>query len=127
MGNIVDGSNRHTIGGDYSGTYYYITHSHNCFVANTVSKGYFVGTVDTATTRKIYRDSALLQTDTSSITGTLGNIDNYLGCRNDNGTAAFFSDRVYPYFSIGDGFTATDVTNSNARLTTLLTHFGIQN
>jgi hypothetical protein len=80
------------------------------------SRGFFVITRENSTLLKAKRNNVTLGTNTNANTGTLPNINMYLGALNNAGAAVNFSARQYAFASLGDGLTATEETNFYTRV-----------
>jgi len=88
--------------------YYSSDGGYNCSSANSDGSGFFNGTMD-GTTQKLFRNSTLIASATSS-GSQLSSNNIYLGAVNGN-AAYFISDRNYAFSSIGDSLTDTDAAN----------------
>ena len=96
------------------------TFADNASLAITDTLGFYQITRTGGSTQKVFKNTASslgnITTSTAAITQPI-----YLGCLNNNGAAAFYSNRQCAFASIGDGLTDTDATNLNTRVTTFQT------
>jgi hypothetical protein len=73
-----------------------------------------------ANTRKVYQSGVLKDTRVA-VAGPLVNIDHYELCRNQSGTADFFSNRQMAYQAVHQGMTAAETATYHTAIQTLQT------
>lgn len=101
-----------------------LSYGGNYTTANTNTQGLFVTSRTASTTTKFYKGSTLLATKTELGDANPTKTD-YLGAYNENGTANYFSDRKITLYGRMRGLDATQVTNLNTCINTLLTSLSI--
>lgn len=92
--------------------------------ANTNSQGLFITSRTASNTTKFYKGSTLLATKTELGDANPTRTD-YLGAYNENGTANYFSNRKITLYGRMRGLDATQVSNLNTCIETLLTTLSI--
>jgi hypothetical protein len=80
-------------------------------VNNTNTLGFQIGSRTSTTSQKVYFNNSLLATNTTNFSTSPPNLNLYLGCTNNSGTAAAFSNKQCAFSSIGDGLTDTEAAN----------------
>ena len=81
-------------------------------VANTDSRGFFIGSRTSNISSKSYKNGTLLATNTTANNQTrMSKFSLFLGGSNNNGTAGDYSTRQLSMSSIGDGLTDTQASN----------------
>lgn len=75
------------------------------------SRGFFTITRENSSFLRAKRNNVALGINANSSTGTLPNLNIYLGGLNNSGVAVNFSARQYAFASLGDGLTDTEETN----------------
>ncbi len=96
---------------------------------STDSRGLTTGSITSATSRKLYKNGSLLNTNSSNITwsrNTLGNI--VLGAAYDTFAVniLYYTNKECAFASIGDGLTDTDVSNLYTAVQTFQTSLSRQ-
>jgi len=79
------------------------------FVSNSDSRGFYLGTRNSTTSHKIYKNSSILGSSTALITTAL--TSSIIGLLNPQDTGSYYSNRRYGWFSIGDGLSDTEEAN----------------
>jgi hypothetical protein len=92
--------------------------------AMTDSNGYFIGTHNSLSGMKIFRNSTNIVTGPYDSNLTTRGID--IGCSNDAGSRSGFSIREYTFASIGDGLTDTEAANFSTAVQRFQTTLGRQ-
>jgi hypothetical protein len=82
----------------------------NSTVNITSSRGFIIASRLISTQESYYLNSSILITNTNNTT-TPASLNMFIGARNNNGSAANFSDRETASASIGDGLTDTEAGN----------------
>ena len=94
-------------------------------IANANSQGLYITSRTTSAIHKLFKNSAQIGATNTGASGSLQNLNIYIGAQNSSNTAIAFSNRQCAFASIGDGLTDAQVTNFYTRLNTLMTYFGI--
>lgn len=81
------------------------------FTTTSDSRGFWMGNKTSSTYRSAIRNGVTQNFDTTNISATLNALEMFLLCRNDNGTAAYFTNRECAFSSFGDGLTNTEAAN----------------
>jgi hypothetical protein len=81
------------------------------FTSTTNAQGFWLGNKVANNDRRVYKNSTKEATNTTVDSTTLPNFNVFIGARNDNGTAAVYSDKQCAFASIGDGLTDTEAAN----------------
>jgi hypothetical protein len=76
----------------------------------TTAKGFILGSRTTQNSLKLYKNNSLIQTQTTTVSNTLPNVNIYLGARNGGGTIDVYSKLNHQFASIGDGLTDADAS-----------------
>jgi len=105
------------IGGDNIGLYQRFSNtaysdnpsSNRLSVANISSLGFYVSTRTSTASHKLYRNSDVLAASTTPTTTAL--LSSNIGLLFLTGSSAYYSNRRYGWFSIGDGLSDSDVLN----------------
>jgi hypothetical protein len=122
---IIGLSARNTIDQIIFDGYDYTTH--RLVPANTDSRGFFMGSITSSTSQKVYKNGVLQATQTTAQTQTQpSTYPLYLFARNDSGTAANYSIRNLAFASVGDGLSDTEATNFYTRVQAFQTALGRQ-
>jgi hypothetical protein len=80
------------------------------FTAPSSTAGLFINSRILSNEHKFYVNNALFNTINTASVSKVGR-NYFLGARNNNGTAGFFSNRELAFASIGDGLTDTEAAN----------------
>ena len=80
------------------------------FTTTTDSRGFWMGNKTSSTYRSAIRNGVTENFDNTNISGALNPLDMFLLCRNDNGTAAYFTNRECAFSSFGSGLSDTEAT-----------------
>lgn len=94
------------------------------FASNTNSQGFFIGTRTSNVLNIAYKDGVEIGRKTTTAYGNQPTIPAYLFAYNDIGVTKLFTDRECSFAFIGDGLTATDVTNLNTLVQQFQTDLG---
>lgn len=94
-------------------------------INNTTTIGLIVGNKEAINARKLYLNSTLLVTNTTSYTNTFNNNTFYLGALN-YGTAQYFTSYQCAFCSIGDGLTNIQESNLYTTVQAFQTTLGRQ-
>jgi hypothetical protein len=86
----------------------------------TDTLGFYQITRTGGSTQKVFKNTSSNLKTISATTPALTQ-PIYLGCLNNNGAAAFYSNRQCAFASIGDGLSDTEATNLNSRVQTFQT------
>lgn len=125
IGNQGDYGIRDALFPRYSNLFYGgLSYGGNYSTANTNSQGLFITSRTASTTTKLYKGSTLLGTKTELGDSNPTKTD-YLGAFNENGTANYFSNRKITLYGRMRGLDATQVSNLNTCINTLLTTLSI--
>jgi hypothetical protein len=101
--------------------------AHRLIAAETNGSGFYLGSITSSTSQKIYKNGILKATSISAQTQTQPSVQPiYLLARNDSGTAANYSPKNLSFASIGDGLTDTEALNYYNRVQTFQTALGRQ-
>jgi len=74
-------------------------------IANANSQGLYITSRTTSAIHKLFKNSAQIGATNTGASGSLQNLNLYLGASNGQGTAVSFSNRQCAFASIGDGLT----------------------
>lgn len=88
----------------------------------TDSRGFFVGTRQTSTSNKLFRNGTQIGVNTSATIGNRPNLDKYIMTINGLG---FYSNRQYSFYSVGGALSDTEQADLYSRVQLLMTYFGI--
>jgi hypothetical protein len=94
------------------------------FTSTTNAQGFWLGNKVANNDRRVYKNSTKEATNTTVDSTTLPNFNVFIGARNDNGTAAVYSDKQCAFASIGDGLTDTEAANFYTAVQTFQTTLG---
>lgn len=94
------------------------------FTTTSTAAKFWVGTRTASNLKTAYYNGLSEGTNTTNDVVPYLNSNVYLLARNDNNTAAVFSDKQCAFASIGDGLSSTDVNNLNTLVTNLQTALG---
>ena len=72
---------------------------------------FILGSRTSSTSNKMYTRGTLRNTDTSTLSTTLPNLNYYLGAATTNSAAQFYNNKEIAFASIGDGLTDTQASN----------------
>ena len=81
------------------------------FTSTVNAQGFWLGSKENSALRKAFKNGILEGTSLSINSTPYENLNIFIGARNDNGSAAFFSNKECAFSSIGDGLTTTEATN----------------
>ena len=99
--------------------------AHRLTPSNTNSTGFYVGSVVSSTSQKIYKNGISLANQTAAQTQGLPSTASItLSARNDGGGLENLSSRNIAFASIGDGLSDTDVSNLYTAVQTFQTTLG---
>ena len=90
-----------------------------------ITSGSVSGTRISATDLRLFQNGATAAVNTISNTPTLPAIGFGVFARNDNGTQSEHCSAQFNFFSIGDGLTQASMASLHARVTALITAFGV--
>jgi hypothetical protein len=88
-------------------------------------KGFFIASRIASNQMKLYKNSSILFTDSTSST-TLNNYNLFLLAYNVNGSALYYTDRECAFASIGEGLTDTEAANFYTAVQAFQTTLGRQ-
>ena len=74
-------------------------------IANANSQGLYITSRTTSAIHKLFKNSAQIGATNTGASGSLQNLNFYIGAQNSSGTAIAFSNRECAFASIGDGLT----------------------
>mgnify|MGYP003654866166 CR=1 FL=1 len=74
-------------------------------IANANSQGLYITSRTTSAIHKLFKNSAQIGATNTGASGSLQNLNFYIGAQNSSGTAIAFSNRQCAFASIGDGLT----------------------
>ncbi len=116
---------RDNINPKYSNQFYgVLSYNGAASVSNTNSQGLFVISRTASTTTKYYKGTSLLGTNTNLGDNNSTKPD-FLGAMNENGTPNYYSNRKISIYGRMKGLDATQVTNLNTCINTMLTTLSI--
>jgi hypothetical protein len=80
---------------------------------NTDGRGLFIGSITANNSRKIYKNTSIVATNTTTATHDLPNANMYIGAYNnyDTGIASAYTNKQTAFASIGNGLTDTESAN----------------
>jgi hypothetical protein len=81
------------------------------FTSTTNAQGFWLGSKESSTSRKGFKNGVLESLITISDASAYQNLKIFIGARNDNGSAAVYSSKECALASIGDGLTTTELSN----------------
>lgn len=81
------------------------------FTSTGNAQGFWLGSKENSALRKAFKNGILETTSTTGDTTAYQSLNVFIGARNDNGIAAFFSNKECAFASIGDGLTTTEASN----------------
>lgn len=81
------------------------------FTSTANAQGFWLGSKENSALRKAFKNGILETISTLGDTTAYQSLNVFIGARNDNGTAAFFSNKECAFASIGDGLTDTEAAN----------------
>jgi len=81
------------------------------FTSTANAQGFWLGSKENSALRKAFKNGTFEATSTVLDTTAYGNLNIFIGARNDNGSATFFSNKQCAFASIGDGLTDTEAAN----------------
>jgi len=81
------------------------------FTSTTNAQGFWLGSKESSTSRKGFKNGVLESLITISDASAYQNLKIFIGARNDNGSAAVYSSKECALASIGDGLTTTEAAN----------------
>ena len=95
-----------------SGNITYENGSQVMTTANSNSLGLYIGTSTSTTSAKLYKNGAVLSSNSTTQAKTLFNNNIYIGatCLNTNNSGLYFTNRQYSFASIGNGLTDTQAS-----------------
>ena len=86
--------------------------AHRVQVDNINSTGYYIGTLISTTSQKLFKNSNLIINNSIAQTQTsFPSFPFYLSGRNDSGTTSTYDDKEIAFATIGDGLTDTEAAN----------------
>lgn len=94
----------------------------------TDSRGLFMGSITSATSRKTYKNGSLLATNSSNYTWNRANFNMFIGAalRTDTSVADFYTNKECAFVSIGSGLTDAEATTLYNIVQTYQTTLGRQ-
>jgi hypothetical protein len=75
------------------------------------ARGFYIATGTSATSRKFFKNRSLINESTSAPSGAMMNQSFFIGCINNQGTAAYPIDNEAAFVSIGDGLTDAEAAS----------------
>lgn len=95
-----------------SGNIIYENGSQVITIANSNSLGLYIATSTSTTSAKLYKNGAVLSSNSTTQTRTLFNNNIYIGssCLSTNNSGIYFTNRQYSFASIGNGLTDTQAS-----------------
>ncbi len=80
---------------------------------NTDGRGLFIGSITANNSRKIYKNTSIVATNTTTAAHDLPNANMYIGAYNnyDTGIASAYTNKQTAFTSVGDGLTDTEASN----------------
>jgi len=96
------------------------------FTSTTNSQGFWLGSKESSTSRKGFKNGVLESLITTNDTTAYQNLKIFIGARNDNGSAAVYSAKECALASIGDGLTTTEAANLYTAVQAFQTTLGRQ-
>lgn len=93
--------------------------------ANNPNPGYLIGTRISSTDLQLYKNGVSIGT-TAATSGSVPTVNFYLGCYNNAGSAAGFTNRNNQLWSLGTGLTSTQAGDDYTLTQAFMTSMGIQ-
>lgn len=94
------------------------------FTTTADARGFWVGTKRANNDREAYLNGATQVTATTNDGSAFPNLNMFIGARNDNGTAAVFSNKQLAFSTIGSGLTDSEVSTLYTIVQTFQTTLG---
>ena len=96
------------------------------FTSTANAQGFWLGSKENSALRKAFKNGILETISTTNNTTAYENLNVFIGARNDNGIAAFFSSKECAFSSIGDGLSDAEAANYYAAVQAFQTTLGRQ-
>jgi hypothetical protein len=96
------------------------------FTSTANAQGFWLGSKENAASRRAYKNGVVETLSTANNTTPYENLNIFIGARNDNGVAGFYSDKECALASIGDGLTNAEATNYYTTVQSFQTTLGRQ-
>jgi hypothetical protein len=95
-------------------------------IANANSQGLYITSRTTSAIHKLFKNSAQIGATNTGASGSLQNLNIYIGAQNNSGTAGSFSNRQCAFASIGEGLTDAEAANLYTAVQSFNTTLGRQ-